>query len=55
MFAVVWILLKWDVHLGILEICIYGAGFFTAVSGFLYVFDGIKQLSVHPASSATEK
>jgi hypothetical protein len=27
----------------------------TGVSGLLYVYDGIKQLGAHPASSAIEK
>lgn len=53
MLAVSWILLKWDFtfHGQFLKIWILGAGIFTAVSGLLYVWDGSKQLSSHPASS----
>ena len=31
---------------------LYSAGFFTLVSGIWYVFDGVKQLSVHEAKKA---
>jgi len=55
MLAVIWILLKWDLHLRLFEIWIYGAGIFTGISGLLYIWDAMKQLSAHPASSATEK
>ena len=56
MLAVIWILLKWDFifHGRFLQIWILGAGIFTAVSGLLYVWDGMKQLGAHPASSANE-
>jgi CDP-diacylglycerol--glycerol-3-phosphate 3-phosphatidyltransferase len=54
MLAVVWILLQWDFHRGLLEIWILGAGIFTGVSGLLYVWDGVKQLGSHPASSPTK-
>jgi len=55
MLAVIWILLKWDFHLRIFDTWIYGAGIFTGVSGLFYIFDGVKQLSAHPASSPTGK
>jgi|ERR1700733_2687076 len=57
MATVIWILLKWDFGNG-------ARGFFyialtaaicTGISGLLYVFDGVKQLGSHPASSPTEK
>jgi cardiolipin synthase len=54
MLAVVWILLQWDFNHGLLKIWILGAGMFTGVSGLLYVFDGVKQLGSHPASSPTK-
>jgi len=56
MLAISWILLKWDFifHGRLLEIWIFGAGIFTALSGLFYVFDGMKQLSSHPASSPSE-
>jgi cardiolipin synthase (CMP-forming) len=57
MFTIVWILLRWDLlfHGWVLQACFFGAGFFTAVSFLQYVFDGMKQLSAHPASSPTQK
>jgi len=51
MLAVSWILLQWDFSYGLLKIWILGAGIFTAVSGLFYVWDGMKQLGSHPASS----
>jgi CDP-diacylglycerol--glycerol-3-phosphate 3-phosphatidyltransferase len=54
MLAVVWILLQWDFNRSLLKIWILGAGMFTGVSGLLYVFDGVKQLASHPASSPTK-
>jgi phosphatidylglycerophosphate synthase len=51
MLSVVWILLQWDFHRDLLKIWILGAGIFTVVSGLLYLFDGIRQLGSHPASS----
>ena len=54
MLAVAWILLRWDFDYGLLKIWILGAGILTAVSGLFYVWDGMKQLSAHPASSATK-
>lgn len=56
MLVIIWILLRWDlVHGWVLQVWIWGAGFFTAFSCLLYVFDGMKQLSAHPASSPTHK
>jgi CDP-diacylglycerol--glycerol-3-phosphate 3-phosphatidyltransferase len=57
MVAVSWILLRWDLifHGRCLKTWILGAGVFTGVSGLLYVWDGMKQLGAHPASSATGK
>ena len=54
MAVVIWILLKWDRDLNArwfiwLTVC---AAICTGVSGLLYVFDGVKQLGSHPASSA---
>lgn len=53
MVIVVWILLKW--HDVWLEAFIIGAGVCTGVSGLLYVWDGVRQLSASPSSSPTEK
>jgi cardiolipin synthase (CMP-forming) len=57
MVVIIWILLRWDQHFDgrILEILIFGAGIFTGISFLLYVFDGMKQLSAHPASSSAQK
>jgi cardiolipin synthase (CMP-forming) len=54
MAVVIWILLKWDTGRGApwLQYLMLAAAVFTGVSGLLYVFDGIKQLGSHPASSA---
>jgi CDP-diacylglycerol--glycerol-3-phosphate 3-phosphatidyltransferase len=57
MLVVGWVLLRWDLvcqgHL--LQVWIIGAGLFTAVSGWFYVWDGMHQLSKHPASSPQDK
>lgn len=57
MLVVVWILLRWDLvfHKLLLEVWILGAGIFTGISGLFYIWDGTKQLSSHPASSAANK
>ncbi|HEX5400380.1 MAG TPA: CDP-alcohol phosphatidyltransferase family protein [Verrucomicrobiae bacterium] len=52
MLAVIWILLQWDFQQGLLEVWILGAGVFTGVSGLFYIWDGSRQLSSHPSSSA---
>ncbi|MFZ0825917.1 MAG: CDP-alcohol phosphatidyltransferase family protein [Verrucomicrobiia bacterium] len=53
MIVVVWILLKWDRDLSgrWLKVWTLGAALCTGVSGLLYVWDGVKQLGSHPASS----
>ena len=52
--VVVWVLLGWDrdLKIGWFRAWTLGAAICTGVSGLLYVFDGIKQLGSHPASSA---
>jgi cardiolipin synthase (CMP-forming) len=57
MVTVVWILLHWDplFHGWLLQVWIFGAGIFTGISGLLYVLDGMKQLSAHPASLPIQK
>lgn len=57
MLVVIWILLLWDkmLHGYLLLTWLIGAGIFTGISGLLYVFDGMKQLSAHPSSSPTQK
>lgn len=57
MIAVLWILLQWDKGWGA-KWTVYwtmGAAFCTGASGLLYVWDGVKQLSASPSSSASEK
>jgi CDP-diacylglycerol--glycerol-3-phosphate 3-phosphatidyltransferase len=56
MAVVIWILLKWDFGHGVLwlKYVTLGAAICTGVSGLLYVFDGVKQLGSHPASSPTK-
>jgi CDP-diacylglycerol--glycerol-3-phosphate 3-phosphatidyltransferase len=51
MAAVLWVLLKW--HSPVLDYIVLGAAICTGVSGLWYVFDGMKQLGAHPASSPT--
>lgn len=48
---------RWDrlFHLYLFQVWTIGAAVFTGVSGLLYVFDGMKQLSDHPSSSPTPK
>jgi cardiolipin synthase (CMP-forming) len=54
MAVVIWILLKWDEGDGArwLNIWTVAAAVCTGVSGLLYIWDGVKQLGSHPASSA---
>jgi cardiolipin synthase (CMP-forming) len=63
MICIVWILLQWDsepsdaehrpIWLKILfNVWTLGAAICTGISGLLYVWDGMKQMSSHPASSA---
>ncbi len=49
MTVVLWALFKWDAQ-WLFYWCL-GATAFTGISGVQYVFDGISQLSAHPASS----
>ena len=51
MVVVLWILLKWDDKWIIAWTL--ATGICTGVSGLLYVWDGTRQLSAHPASSPT--
>ncbi|MFO1488876.1 MAG: CDP-diacylglycerol--glycerol-3-phosphate 3-phosphatidyltransferase [Verrucomicrobiota bacterium] len=55
--CVAWILLKWDRQPGEPWFFIWtlGAALGTGLSGFMYVWDGVRQLSSHPASSAIPK
>jgi CDP-diacylglycerol--glycerol-3-phosphate 3-phosphatidyltransferase len=57
MIVVIWILLKWDFGSGgrLYFWFMVTAAVCTGISGLLYVYDGIKQLGAHPASSAIEK
>ncbi len=57
MIVVIWILLAWDRDLNAswLRVWTIGAALFTGLSGLLYIWDGVKQLGAHPASSATVK
>ena len=56
MTVVLWILLKWtEQHRIWLPLISLGAGLFTGASGLLYVWDFMRQLGVHPASSAKNK
>jgi len=52
MAIVLWILLKWPEKW--LWVWIIGAAVCTGGSGLLYVWDGMRQLSAHPASSAKQ-
>jgi len=53
MITVVWILLKWPAAW--LAAFLVGAGVCTGVSGLLYVWDGVRQLSASPSSSPAGK
>ena len=56
MAVVIWILLKWDAGFAARagsNIWTVGAAVCTGVSGLLYIWDGVKQLGSHPASSPT--
>jgi cardiolipin synthase (CMP-forming) len=54
MLVVSWILLRWDFHMELLETWLLGAAILTGVSGLFYIWDGSRQLSSHPASSANK-
>jgi len=49
MVIILWVLLKWDSNW--LRVWLLAAAICTGISGLLYVWDGSRQLSVHPASS----
>lgn len=53
MVVVLWILLKWEPRS--LLVWTAGAAVCTGISGLLYVWDGSRQLSAHPASSPASK
>ena len=57
MALVLWILLNWGGSFGVgwLKYISLGTGICTGLSGLLYVWDGIRQLSLHPSSSPTKK
>jgi len=57
MIVVIWILLDWDRDLNARWLAVWtiGAAVFTGLSGLLYVWDAVKQLGAHPASSATKQ
>jgi CDP-diacylglycerol--glycerol-3-phosphate 3-phosphatidyltransferase len=57
MLCVIWLLMKWDDRFGEpwFSIWMISAAICTGVSGLLYVWDGMKQLSSHPASSPAKK
>lgn len=56
MVCVVWLLFKWEQHGGDrwFFFIALAAAVCTGISGLLYVFDGVRQLSLHPTSSATK-
>lgn len=57
MVCIGWVLLKWDARLPNRWFLIWtvSAAVCTGISGLLYVRDGMRQLSLHPTSSATVK
>jgi len=50
MVCVLWVLLKWNTN-GLAALTL-SAALFTGVSGLLYVWDGVQQLSNHPSSNS---
>jgi CDP-diacylglycerol--glycerol-3-phosphate 3-phosphatidyltransferase len=52
MAVVIWVLLKWPRQW--LDDLSLGAALFTGISGLLYVWDGVRQLSAHPTSLASK-
>jgi CDP-diacylglycerol--glycerol-3-phosphate 3-phosphatidyltransferase len=56
MSVVIWILLLWDRDSDArwIRLLTVGAAVCTGVSGLLYIWDGVKQLGSHPASSPTK-
>lgn len=57
MISILWILLKWDDAWGgrAIEFWTISAALCTGVSGLLYVWDGVQQLSASPKSIATPR
>jgi cardiolipin synthase len=57
MAVVIWVLFKWDRDLNPrwFKVWTLGAAICTGISGLLYIWDGVKQLGSHPASSPTVK
>lgn len=53
MATVIWALFKWQGNW--LDEIALGAAVCTGISGLLYVWDGMRQLSAHPTSSATKR
>ena len=55
MISIIWILLQWDTQFRPAWFWTWtlGAAICTGISGLLYVWDGMKQLSSHPHSSAS--
>lgn len=51
MAVVLFVLFKW--HSSVLGYLAFSAALCTGISGFLYVWDGVRQLSAHPTSSAS--
>jgi CDP-diacylglycerol--glycerol-3-phosphate 3-phosphatidyltransferase len=56
MAVVVWILMKWsDYSVRILHWLELSATWCTGLAGLLYIWDGMKQLSLHPTSGPAER
>jgi CDP-diacylglycerol--glycerol-3-phosphate 3-phosphatidyltransferase len=53
MAAVLWALFKFEPAAALYWICV-GAAVLTGISGLIYVFDGMRQLATHPASSPSK-
>lgn len=51
MSVVIWVLLKWHGH--VLDLLALAAAVTTGISGLLYVYDGVHQLSASPTSGPT--
>ena len=52
MIVVLWVLLKWKET--VLPALTLATAICTGISGLLYVWDGARQMSAHPASSPTK-
>jgi len=53
MTTVMWALLKWDAAW--LGVWVWGATVFTALSGGLYIYDGVQHLNANPASAPVKR